>query len=158
VEEQHAQVAKWLWAVQLGLIPRTKYSVEPNNDDLLDYMELRHSQHIIPHNNLFGAPPTAGAPPVFPAAYQVIAPNPQGNNQARAALNVLNLLQVSIACQAGALEQIKSNAEETHIFDRKKEAKKKDRFVKFHPSSTQMILFASASDPFDVPNEPEDSC
>jgi hypothetical protein len=47
---------------------------------------------------------------------------------------------------------------ETLIFYHKKETKKKERFVKFHPSSTQMILFASASNPFDVPNNPKDSC
>jgi hypothetical protein len=61
-EEQHAQVTKWLWAIQAGLIPRTNYSVEPNNDNLTNYMELQHSQHIIPHNNLFGVPPPQQEP------------------------------------------------------------------------------------------------
>jgi hypothetical protein len=39
-EEQHAQITKWLWAVQAGHIPRTNYSVKPNNDNLLDYSDL----------------------------------------------------------------------------------------------------------------------
>ncbi len=51
-----------------------------------------------------------------------------------------------------------TNAKETLLFHRKKETKKKDRFVKFHPSSKQMILFASASDPFVVPIKPKESC
>jgi hypothetical protein len=51
-----------------------------------------------------------------------------------------------------------TNAKETLLFHREKETKKKDRFVKFHPSSKQMILFASTSDPFVVPIEPKESC
>jgi hypothetical protein len=41
-----------------------------------------------------------------------------------------------------------TNAKETLLFHCEKEMKKKDRFVKFHPSSKQMILFISALDPF----------
>jgi hypothetical protein len=51
-----------------------------------------------------------------------------------------------------------TNAKETLLFHREKEMKKKDRFIKFHPSSKQMILFASASNPFVVPIEPKESC
>jgi hypothetical protein len=36
--------------------------------------------------------------------------------------------------------------------------KKKDRFAKFYPSSKQLILFASAPDAEDVPEEIKDSC
>jgi hypothetical protein len=50
-----------------------------------------------------------------------------------------------------------TNAEEILFFHREKETKKKDRFVKFHPSSKQMILFASASDPFSAPIEPKET-
>ncbi len=49
-------------------------------------------------------------------------------------------------------------AKETLLFHCKKETKKKDRFVKFHPSSKQMIPFASASDPFVVPIKPKELC
>jgi hypothetical protein len=155
-EEQHAQITKWLWAVQAGHIPRTNYSVEPNNDNLLDYSDLRHSQHILPCNIHFGAPPTpAGAPPAFPAA---VAAQLAGNNSAGATPNGLDILQVSILCQVDVLDRMNMNAKETFIFHREKEMKKKDHFVKFHPSSKQMILFASASDPFSTPIEPKETC
>jgi hypothetical protein len=50
------------------------------------------------------------------------------------------------------------NAKETLSFHKEKENKKKDRFIKFHPSSKQLILFASAPNAFGMPSEPEESC
>jgi hypothetical protein len=109
MEEQHAQITKWLWAVQAGLVPRTNYSVEQNNDNLLDYTELHHSQHILPCNVQLGAPhPPAGPPPVFPAAAAANQAAPitaaLGNNQVGIVPNLIDLLQVSIARQVGALK------------------------------------------------------
>jgi hypothetical protein len=39
-----------------------------------------------------------------------------------------------------------------------KETKKNDCFAKFHPSNRQLILFALASNPFDVTDKPKDPC
>ncbi len=50
------------------------------------------------------------------------------------------------------------NPDNTLTFQKEKETKKKDRFAKLHPSSKQLILFASAPDAEDVPDEVEDSC
>jgi hypothetical protein len=51
-----------------------------------------------------------------------------------------------------------THAANTLIFHKEKETQKKDRFVKFHPSTKQLILFASASDKESVPKELEDTC
>jgi hypothetical protein len=56
------------------------------------------------------------------------------------------------------MEQINTNSKKALTFQKEKEIKKKDRFEKFHPSSKQLILFASASNPYGVPNEIIDSC
>jgi hypothetical protein len=133
-EEQHTQITKWLWAVQAGHIPHTNYSVKPNNDNLLDYSNLCHSQHILPCNVHVGAPPPpAGAPSAFPAA---VAAQLAGNNPAGAAPNGLDLLQVSILHQVDALDQMNTNAKENLIFHREKEMKRRTALSSstHHPS------------------------
>jgi hypothetical protein len=71
---------------------------------------------------------------------------------------MLNLLKASIAIQAGAMEQMNTHTANTLIFHKEKKTQKKDDFVKFHPSTKQSILFASASDKDSVPNELKDTC
>ncbi len=71
---------------------------------------------------------------------------------------MLNLLEASIARQVGAMEQMNTHAANTLIFHKEKETQKKDRFVMFHPSTNQLILFASASDKDSVPDKLEDTC
>jgi hypothetical protein len=71
---------------------------------------------------------------------------------------VLNLLEVSIARQATAMEAMNTAADNTLTFQKEKETMKKDHFAKFHPSSKQLILFASAPDAEDVPDKIKDSC
>jgi hypothetical protein len=56
------------------------------------------------------------------------------------------------------LEAITATNENTLTFQRDKENKKKDCFDKFHPSTKQMILFASAVDVEDAPTKPEETC
>jgi hypothetical protein len=100
----------------------------------------------------FALPP----PPAF-----AIAPPAQGRPGATAPggqLNMLNLLEASIARQAGAMEKMNTHAAITLVFHKENEIQKKDRFVKFHPSTKQLILFASASDKDSVPDELEDTC
>ena len=48
--------------------------------------------------------------------------------------------------------------ENTQVFQKEKETKKKDRFSKFHPSAKQLIFFTSAPDADDVPLKIEDAC
>ncbi len=56
------------------------------------------------------------------------------------------------------MEQMNTHATNTLIFHKKKENQKKDRFIKFHPSTKQLILFTSASDQDSVPNKLKDTC
>jgi hypothetical protein len=100
----------------------------------------------------FALPP----PPAFAIAPP--APGGPGATAAGGQLNVLNLLKASIARQASTMEQMKTHAANTLIFHKEKETQKKDRFVKFHPSTKQLIIFASASDKDSVPDELEDTC
>jgi hypothetical protein len=129
----------------------TNYVVEPGNEDLLDYAILCHHQIINPnpflmHLTMPPMPAFAPAPP---------APGPGATATGP---DVLNLLEASIARQAGAMEQMNTHAENTLTFHKEKETQKKDRFAKLHPSTKQMILFASASDEENVPEELEDTC
>jgi hypothetical protein len=128
--------------------------VKPENDKLSNYAILRHHQHINP--NPFMMPFALHPSPAFAIAPP--APGGPGATAAGGQLDVLNLLEASIARQAGAMEQMNTHATNTLIFHKEKETQKKDRFVKFHPSTKQLILFASASNKDSVPNELEDTC
>jgi hypothetical protein len=150
-EEQLKNFAKWAWAAQAERITRTTYTVEPGNNDLLDYHLQRHNFNIIP--NFLQPPPLVGvAPP--PAVAPIVMADPT----VAVPPGVLNLLEVSIARQANTMEAMNTTADNTLTFQKEKEMKKKDHFAKFHPSSKQLILFASAPDAGDVPDEIEDSC
>jgi hypothetical protein len=131
--------AKWARAAQAGRITRTTYTVEPGNNDLLDYYLQCHNFKIIPN---FLQPP----PPVGVASPPAVAPIVMADPTVAIPPGVLNLLEVSIARQATAMEAMNTTADNTLTFQKENETKKKDRFAKFHPSSKQLILFASAPD------------
>jgi hypothetical protein len=150
--EQLKNFAKWAWAAQAVRISRMTYTVEPGNNDLLDYHLQCHNFNIIP-NFLQPPPPVGVAPP--PAVAPIVMADPT----IAVPPGVLNLLEVSITRQATAMEAMNTAAaDNTLTFQKEKEMKKKDRFAKFHPSSKQLILFASAPDAEDVPDEIEHSC
>jgi hypothetical protein len=56
------------------------------------------------------------------------------------------------------MEKINTVQENTLVFQKEKETKKKDRFSKFHPSAKQLILFASAPNAKGMPLKIEDTC
>ncbi len=56
------------------------------------------------------------------------------------------------------MEQMNTHAANTLIFHKEKETQKKDCFIKFHPSTKQLILFASASNKDSVSNKLKDTC
>jgi hypothetical protein len=56
------------------------------------------------------------------------------------------------------MEKIKTTQGKTLVFQKEKEMKKKDHFSKFHLSTKQLILFASAPNTKDFPLEIEDTC
>jgi hypothetical protein len=143
-----------MWAIQANCIPKTNYVVEPENEELSNYAILCHHQHINPNPFMmpFALPPL----PAFTLAPP--APGSPGATAAGGQPNVLNLLEASIARQAGAMEQMNTHAANTLIFHKEKETQKKDRFVKFHPSTKQLILFALASDEDSVRDKLKDTC
>jgi hypothetical protein len=157
-KEQLTNFVKWAWAALANRITNTRYYIEPNYDELVNYNIQCHNEHIIlaylPLPPLAMAPPTmvppAMAPPVNLAVIKAVAAVPLPD--------VLNMLRALISCQADAMERINMNAVKTLTFQKEKETKKKDRFKKIHPLSKQLILFALASNPYDVPDEIEDSC
>jgi hypothetical protein len=127
------------------------YTVEPGNNDLLDY-HLQCNNFNIIHKFLQPPPPVGVAPP--PAVAPIVMADPT----VAVTPGVLNLLEVSITRQATTMEAMNTTTDNTLTFQKEKETKKKDRFAKFHPSSKQLILFASAPDAEDVSDEIEDSC
>jgi hypothetical protein len=78
---------------------------------------------------LRGPPPVGVAPP--PAVAPIIMADPT----VAVPPDVLNLLEVSIARQATAVEAMNTAADNTLTFQKEKKTKKKDHFAKFHPSS-----------------------
>jgi hypothetical protein len=99
--------------------------------------------------------PLASPPP---PAFAIAPPAPgPGATVAGGQTNILNLLKASIARQVGAMKHMNTHAANTLIFHKEKETQKKDCFVKFHPSTKQLILFASASDKESVPKELKDT-
>jgi hypothetical protein len=56
------------------------------------------------------------------------------------------------------MEQMSTHATNSLIFHKEKETQKKDRFVKFHPSTKQLILFTSTCIGDIVPNKLENTC
>jgi hypothetical protein len=71
-EEQLKNFTKWAWAAQAVRITRTNYTVEPGNNDLLDYHLQCHNFNIVP--NFLHPPPLVGVAP--PPAVQ-LSPSPQ---------------------------------------------------------------------------------
>jgi hypothetical protein len=153
-EEVFANFTRWMWAIQANRIPKTNYVVEPEHEELSNYAILRHHQHINPSPFMmpFALPPL----PAFAIAPP--APGGPGATATGGQPDVLNLLEASIARQASAMKQMNTHTANTLIFHKEKETQKKDRFVKFHPSTKQLILFASASNEDSVPNELKDTC
>ena len=162
------EFAMWAWAIKNKKIQPTTYYFDPNDDALDNYHSLRHQQCILPlaQTPPMGAVPAppAGPPPIFTPPTTTFG-NPGTATTAPTTTNttatndsIFQQLAVSITRQ--------SEIGETHneLFARQlehnleKEDKKKDRLKKFHPSIKQLILFASAEDAEDVPDEILDSC
>ncbi len=138
IEDQLKEFVKWAWGVQARRFPMLNYSVEPENEALLFYHRERHQKLIAL---------------ITPAPFAATVQPPTGT-----APKVFNLLEASISQQANAMEKINTTQENTLVFKKEKETKKKDRFSKFHPSAKQLFSFASAPDTKDVPLKIEDSC
>jgi hypothetical protein len=153
-EEVFANFMRWMWAIQANHIPKTNYVVEPENEEVSNYGILCHHQHINP--NPFMKPFALPPPPAFAIAPP--APGGPGATASGGQLDVLNLLKASIARQAGAMEQMNTHAANTLIFHKEKETQKKDRFVKLHQSTKQLILFTSTCIGDIVPNKLENTC
>jgi hypothetical protein len=131
------------------------YTIEPNNEGLRLYGKQHHYSTIQCIQGANAAANVAPAAAASAAYAPQVAPGPPPPG---APPDVFDLLNASISHHVDAMDQLNTAHENTLVFQKKIETKKKDRFDKFHPSAKQLILFAPASDPDKVPTEPEDTC
>ena len=150
----------WAWGVKAKRVPRTVFFLDPNDEAAEAYHELHHQQCILP---LFATPPTPGGnPPNFnippinlPPPVTTGAAGGQTTDKNDA---ILQQLAVGITRQSENQETHNQLLAKQLEHSLEKEDKKKDRLKKFHSSIKQMILFASAEDADDLPDDVHESC
>jgi hypothetical protein len=154
------QFAMWAWGVKHGRVPCTAYFLDPHDEDAEAYHKLRHQQCILPH---FTTPPTPGG---IPPAFNIPALNlpPPATGVAAGTLHpdksetILQQLAASITRQSEHQDTHNQLVAKQLEHNLEKEDKKKDRLKKFHSSIKQMILFASAEDADNLPDDVQESC
>ena len=143
--EDHAgDFLLWSWAVGAGRVSATSCIFDPTDIDLERFIIERHQACIIPSGGVTWAPAIPGGLPPSPAA--------DITNTA-----VLGLLYSTLSRQADKQEEqntILTNQLQ-HMIE--KEGLIKNRFKNLHESITKMIIFASAVDNEDTPDEPVES-
>ena len=143
--EDHAgDFLLWSWAVGADRVSATSCIFDPTDIDLENFRIERHQSCIIPSGGLTWAAIPGGLPPP-PAAADI-------TNTA-----VLGLLNTTLSRQADKQDEqntILSN-QLHHMIE--KEGLIKNRFKNLHESITKMIIFASAMDNEDTPDEPVES-
>ncbi len=130
----------WAWGVGAGQVSKTKYSIDPNNNDL-NYF------YIEGHQVCISIPRVTWA-----AAAGVMPPPPAVDN-----LAVLGLLNTTIPPQADKQEEQNKllSKQLEHMIEQ--DGPKITRIKNFHKSTLKMILFASAMDREMVPDKHVDS-
>jgi hypothetical protein len=133
----------WAWGIGADQVSTTCIIFDPTDSDLKHFKIKRHQACIIHSGGLPWAAVRSGLPP--PPAADL-------SNSA-----VLSLLNIMILQQAD--EQEEQNKILTKQLEHmiRKEGSSKNRFKNLHESSIQMILFASALDNEEIPDEPVDS-
>ena len=142
--EDHAgDFLLWSWAVGAGRVSATSCIFDPTDIDLECFRVERHQACIIPSGGVTWAAIPGGLPP--PPAADI-------TNTA-----VLGLLNTTLSRQADKQDEqntILTNQLQ-HMIE--KEGLIKNRFKNLHESITKMIIFASAVDNEDTPDEPVES-
>ncbi len=131
----------WAWGVRAGLVSKTKYTINPNDNNL-------HHFHIERHQAYISIPRETWA-----AAARVMPPPPAVGN-----LAVLGLLNTTISCQADKEEEQNKLLSKQLEHMIKQDRPKQNRIKNFHKSTLKMILFASGMDSETVSVKPVDLC
>ena len=142
-EEHAGDFLLWSWAVGAGRVSATSCIFDPTDIDLESFRIERHQACIIPSGGVTWAAIPGGLPP---------SPAADITNTA-----VLGLLNSTLSRQADKQEEqntILTNQLQ-HMIE--KEGLIKNRFKNLHESITKMIIFASAVDNEDTPDEPVES-
>lgn len=140
----------WAWGVKQNLVNKLSYRIDVMDAALHAYHSEREDKCII-RNPTLTANPAAMPPPGPPPTFTPTATHT--TNEA-----ILHQLAASISCQteeAATHNELLTRQLEHNL---EKEDKKKDRFKKLHSSTKQLILFASAADVDDVPQEVGEAC
>jgi hypothetical protein len=132
----------WAWGVGAGRVTKTSLSIDPNNTDLKPFKTQCHQACIL----------TVGAAWTVPNGLPPLLQGDQTN------LAVLGLLNTAISRQLDQQEEQNKILEKqvNHMID--KENSSKNRVKNLHEATIKMILFASAMDNEEVPDDVTDSC
>jgi hypothetical protein len=132
----------WAWGVGAGRVTKTSFSINPNNTDLKPFKTQRHQACIS----------TVGAAWAVPNGLSLLLQGDQTN------LAVLGLLNTTISRQLDQQEEQNKILEKqvNHMIN--KENSSKNCVKNLHEATIKMILFASAMDNEEVPDNVTDSC
>ena len=114
----------WCLAVGQESIPKTRYSLLPDNDDLKKHKANAHHKYIQPTLK------AAAAAPVDPAE----------------TMDILRQLGVTMACSSKAAEAQNATQQKQLAYLKEKDKKKKDKAKKWHGLSQCLVLNAASTD------------
>ena len=137
--ETHADdLCAWLYGVKTGLIPKTRYSVNPDDEEVEAFYFKRHNDCIIISMESTG--PRAGEALVL-----------DGNT-------VISQLANALTIQNEHLEDANVINHKNQILAEERKEKEKDRTKKIHPAILSMLKRAAATDPHDDNSDIAPSC
>ena len=128
----------WIWAVKEGLIPETRYSVNPDDEEVEAFYSKRQTDCI------------------SSVSFSIESTGPR----ARVALEgaVISQLTNALTIQNEFLEDANVINRKNQIMAEERKEKDKDRTKKFHPTILNMLKRAAATDPLDENSKIAPSC
>jgi hypothetical protein len=128
----------WLYGVKTGLIPKTRYSVNPDDEEVEAFYFKRHNDCIIISMELTG--PRAGEALVLDRN------------------TVISQLANALTIQNEHLEDANVINHKNQILAEERKEKEKDQTKKIHPAILSMLKRAAATDPHDDDSDIAPSC
>ena len=134
----HAEdFALWAYGVSLGLIPESRFKINPEDGELVSFGKRRHEECLLPPALPNGGVATGGS---------------IDDTAVLAQLNSTMARQTEEAETANNLRRKEIERQE------EKEERKKDKIKDLHISIRNMLTLASSADCDDTPLEPAESC
>jgi hypothetical protein len=137
-ETHVSDLCAWLYGVKTGLIPETRYSVNPDDKEVEAFYFKRHNDCIIISMESTG--PRAGEALVL-----------DGNT-------VISQLANALTIQNKHLEDANVINRKNQILAEERKEKEKDRTKKIHSAILSMLKQAAATDPHDDNSDITPSC